>query len=284
MAEHTAAASGTAATARAVRWDCHVHPFGLPGQYPVSPLAAYAEPEQTFDAYLAQLSNAGLNRSVLVQPSLYGDDNSALLDRLRNSVGGVNRGIIAPPPAMTEHEIVALHALGVRGIRLNLLSPGGNGVESVLPIIPRIREAGWHVAVHLDATLPGLLDDLVRAIDIPLVLDHMGRPPLDGLSGDMARFSSLLRQMERGRVFVKLSAPYQFSRQPSSYADVAPLAVALLRANPERVLFGSNWPHIGQTSLPGEVDRLVGITQTWLDTASVDAKQVFEINPEELYR
>ena len=269
----------------ALRWDCHAHPFGEAGQYPVSPVASYTLPPQPYAEYRQQLAAAGLNRSVLVQASLYGGDNAALLDRLRLDIGQGNRAIIAPPSQLGEREVEDLHALGVRGVRLNLLSSGGNGIDSVLPLVGMLRSAGWHIAVHLDATVPGLLDELVRVLDVPLVLDHMGRPPRGSVTPGLAPFQSLLRQTGQGKVFVKLSAPYQLSNEGANhYNDLTPLATGLLRANPQQILFGTNWPHIGQAVTPGDASALLNTTKHWLDLANVEPDQILEVNPLALFR
>ena len=265
------------------RWDCHVHPFGAPEQYPVSPHATYAVPEQPFEAYRQALADAGIDRSVLVQPSLYGDDNAALIDRLRKDRELGHRAIIAPPVDCSAANIEMLHALGVRGVRLNLLSPGGNKPDSLWNLLHMMRSAGWHVAAHIDVTVPGLLDELVDTLKVPLVLDHMGRPPMDGITPDLAPFESMFRQMKKGNVYVKLSAPYQFSRQPQSYRDVEPLALGILRANPDRVLFGSNWPHIGAKDV-GSVASLLATCRDWAELAGCNARWMLERNPLALYQ
>ncbi|MFO1150563.1 MAG: amidohydrolase family protein [Alsobacter sp.] len=262
-------------------WDTHVHAFGPEDRYPVQAVRGYDPPATDIAEYRSEASRVGLGRCVLVQPSIYGADNRALLDALDAS-GGRDRGVVAPDPDWSRADLQALHERGVRGLRLNLLSAGGNGLASLRGHVGALRDLGWHVAAFLDATAPGVLPQVLDALPVPVVLDHLGKPPRGLADPSDPRFTVLLRAMAERRVWVKLSAPYQASGRSWPWEDVAPFARALVRAAPDRVLFASNWPHVGAADAPG-LGALAGTARDWIHAAGVDPQQVFNENPAALY-
>jgi 2-pyrone-4,6-dicarboxylate lactonase len=260
-------------------WDCHAHHFGPLERYPAIAERGYEPPAVERTDYLAKAQEAGVTTTVWVQPSIYGADNTALDDLLALRPKGT-RAVIAPPQSASAAQMRSLHELGVRGLRLNLVSKGGNAIETVTPYAQHMRELGWHVAAFVDATNDEALDRVMAAFNVPVVVDHFGyagnaMPQLDGRSA----FS---RHLESGRLWVKLSAPYQIDPGTNGSDAAASLAAGLLARAPDRLLFGSNWPHIGLRE-PPTVNFAKSLVATWSERAGVDARQIFSTNPAALY-
>ena len=263
--------------------DAHFHVFGARERYPLDARRSYTPHVATLAEHRAVMTACGIDRAVLVQPSVYGTDNSCLLDALRDAAsrGDAYRGIVVPDAAATDEELLAMDALGVRGIRLNVVNPQMLGVDDAIALCRRMRPRGWHLQVHLMLATDGLatLAALADRLDVPIVVDHFGRP-----AAGAALPPLLLELVASGRVWVKLSAAYRVSAQPGpEHADIAPLVEALVAANPERLLWGSDWPHTelhGATPHDGDlVDLLVS---TLPDPATL--RRVCVDNAASLYR
>jgi predicted TIM-barrel fold metal-dependent hydrolase len=266
-------------TAATLRWDCHAHAFGPLADFPAIPGRAYEPPAARPAAHLNEARAAGITGIVWVQPSIYGSDNAALLATLGAGSPAI-RAVIAPPSDPTA-DLARLDALGVRGLRLNLVSRGGNGIESLAPFHAGLVAQGWHVAAFLDGTDATRLRSVLAAVDVPVVLDHFGWA--GGQSQpDRAAFGAVLDGLEGGRLWVKLSAPYQLCGGSIDCPAASALARDLLQANPDRVLFGSNWPHVGQ---PGGIrlGDLVARTEDWIAAAGIEPERIFSVNPGALY-
>ena len=275
-----------------LEWDCHVHAFGLETDYPVIAGAAYRPPDAYPEQYLEEATRAGLKHCVYVQPSIYGADNRALLDALAKGKGH-HRAIVEPSVRWDRSQFESLHMAGVRGVRLNLLSQrldknstmelSAFDVAHIAPHKDILRALGWHIAVHIDVTQPGLLLDLCKTFpSIPLVLDHFGRPPRGSVVPPFGAFALLFEGLESGQVYVKLSAPYQFSKEPPPYADVGALAIHLLKSYPTRLLFGSNWPHVGGDNTIPFVQGLIASVAEWAKVASTSVNRL-DANARQLY-
>ncbi len=188
------------------------------------------------------------------------------------------RGVVVPPGEVGDAELDAMHAAGVRGIRLNLVNPQMVGIDDTVALCARIATFGWHLQVQIrwsDAA-QALLADIAGRTRLPLVVDHMGRPPT------LQAPRGLLDLLASGRGWVKLSAPYRISRSAAPYADVQPLVDALVAANPERLLWASDWPHTEQPeSTPHDAD-LVDLLASWLPGDAL-RQQVCVVNPARLY-
>jgi 2-pyrone-4,6-dicarboxylate lactonase len=237
-----------------IAWDAHAHVIGDAREYPLSPERSYTPEPASLVEYLAMLDRHGIARGVLVQPSVYGNDHRCLLDALERS-GGRLRGIAVPSPEATTRDLEAMHERGIRGIRCNLINPGGLSPAAVTGWQPALRAMGWHVEFHIPVGQLEGWNDLIESFDIPVVVDHMGRPApgcIDPLSPELA---PLIRLVRAGRCFVKLSAPYRVSseaeparhsaqRDDGPWADVSPLARAFLDANASACLWGTDWPHV----------------------------------------
>jgi predicted TIM-barrel fold metal-dependent hydrolase len=223
-------------------WDCHAHVFGDPGLHPPSPGADYDPPPAPLAAYLRMLDDHGLARGVLVQPSVYGFDNRCLLDALDRAEGRL-LGVAVPPPDASTGELEAMHRRGVRGIRCNLLNSGGLAPAVAVDWQPILASLGWHVALQVDIGTIADLRAYVERFSVPVVIDHMGRPRPGHADPAAPGPRQLVELVGEGACFTKLSAPYRLSAAPPPWPDVAPLARALLDANPAACLWASDWPH-----------------------------------------
>lgn len=261
--------------------DTHMHVFGPPERYPLMAGRNYTPPPVTFEAYRPVMAALGIDRAVLVQPSVYGTDNSALLDTLRRDPGHL-RGVVVVGPSVSDAELVALHRLGVRGIRVNRRNPGGLSLEHMARLGDRIGAFGWHIQLQAVIGEGFGLAPIVRACPVPVVLDHMGfltpRLPLDG-----GPFGEVLELVTEGNLWVKLSAPYRLCRrEPGGYAALAPYVAALIACRSDRMLWATDWPH---TELfEGMPDDLDPALMLGLDGAgSATRRRIFVDNPAVLY-
>jgi D-galactarolactone isomerase len=247
-------------------------------RYPAAPTALITPPEAWLDAYRALQRRLGLQRVVLVQPTTYGRDNRCLLDALA-AFGAAARAVVVVDQTVTDAELARLTALGVRGVRFHMLPGGALPWSELEPVAARVTPFGWHLQLQLNGReLPDHAARL-RRLPCPLVVDHVGRfmPPV---AVDHDAFRSLLELVDGGRCWVKLSAPYESSRQPD-YGDVAPLARVLAAAAPERMLWASNWPHPGQAT-PADDARLLDLLLDWVDDAA-SRDRILAANPAQLY-
>jgi predicted TIM-barrel fold metal-dependent hydrolase len=228
------------------------------------------------------MSSCGIARAVLVQPSVYGTDNRQLLDALRQG-GPAFRGVAVPRADVGDAELDVMHMLGVRGIRLNLVNPQVVEVDAVMALCDRIGERGWHLQlqVRFGDDVQKLLDGIAARTRLPLVFDHMGRPPT------MQAPRGLLDLLASGRGWVKLSAPYRLGGADGRPgAAVLPrvhaLVQALVGANPDRAMWASDWPHTELFSeTPHDAD-LVDLLHDWLGSADL-RQRVCVVNPARLY-
>jgi predicted TIM-barrel fold metal-dependent hydrolase len=258
--------------------DSHLHVFGPHARYPLDPRRSYTPHECSLDDYRQVMQAIGIDRAVLVQPSVYGCDNSATLDALRAG-GDAFRGIAVLAPGTTDDTLKAMHALGVRGIRLNLLNPQVVGADDVLTLLARAKKLGlaWHLQVLVDmARDPNSLLSLCDRTDVIVVVDHMGK------LSPLARRHSPFDLLASGRCWVKLSAPYRVSAEAPPYGEIANLARALVDANPAQALWGTDWPHTELHEGTPEAAMLADVLHGWFpDRATLE--QICVANPARLY-
>ena len=257
-------------------WDCHAHIIGDRARYPLAPRRSYDPPDAPLDAYLAMLDRRGIARGVLVQPSVYGFDNRCMLDALDRS-GGRLSGVAVPDPGSSPQDLEAMHLRGVRGVRCNLLNPGGLDPEIVVKWRHVLRELAWHVVLHIDVAAVDDLRSWLRKFGTPIVIDHMGHPPLGQL-----QLPELVGCVRDGTCIAKLSAPYRISSEPPPWRDVASLARVLLAANPGACLWGSDWPHTDVAS-PVQEDDLFAALEAWCPDPAT-RRTVLDDVPRSLYR
>lgn len=253
-------------------WDCHAHVIGPPDRWPLSPDRRYDPPFASLEAYLTVLDSLDLERGVLVQPSVYGFDNACLLDALERADGRLE-GIAVPAPGTAPSELERLHRLGVRGVRCNVLDPGGLPPAAVRAWSPALRDLGWRVELQVDVEEVDDPETWLGGFGVPVVIDHMGRPRPGRTDPAGPALRRLVELLGEGRCFVKLSAPYRLSERGPPWSDVAPLARALLRAKPRACLWGTDWPHT-DTAAPVDDDELRGALHDWCVGAGVPPRTV----------
>jgi len=214
-----------------------------------------------------------LERVVIVQPSVYGTDNSCTLDALRR-LGGRGRGVAVIDPGIADSELQAMHRAGIRGVRLNFATSGVRDPAAARRLLvaaaARVAPLGWHVQTYTSLAVIEALAGELAALPLPLVVDHFGGARAEE-GPSHSGFGTLLALLRAGRAYVKLSAPYRVSRR-GDHADVAPLARALIAANAENCLWGSDWPHPGGGEGKGAARR-DGIEPFW----SVDDGRVLNL-------
>ncbi len=266
--------------------DCHAHIFGPVARYPFSPKRLFTPPDVTIAQYRALLATLGISRAVLVTPSVYGMDNERQLDTL-SEVKGAWRGVAVVHTDVSERELQRLHAAGFRGVRVNLFAKSGLLLDDLEAIAARVAALKWHVQLHCDARNLAELAPRLDRLPVDVVFDHMGHVPAAAGVGDPG-FQALLALMKRGKFWAKLSAPYRLSELPHPYADVTPFAQALIEAAPDRLVWGSDWPH---PAVPGHMPAnfvmpndgdLLDILALWTADAGVQ-KKILADNPTALY-
>lgn len=261
--------------------DTHAHVVAADREaYPVVPERTYTPHPATEQAYLAMLDAQGMTRGVLVQISVYGTDNRYMLQVLRRHPDRL-RGIGVVAPSVTDAELEMMHAAGVRGLRINVLFGGGIGFDAMETLARRIQGLGWHMQFLMDARqLPALMPRM-RKLPVPGVIDHMGHMPVaEGIhSAGFEAMRSLLR--DHGW-WAKLSGAYRISdRHDTAHDDVTAWARALIEAAPERLVWGSDWPHV---HLPRMVDT--GLLRNQLAQWAPDPetrRRILVDNPQRLY-
>jgi predicted TIM-barrel fold metal-dependent hydrolase len=265
--------------------DCHAHIFGPVERYPFSPKRGYTPPPASLDDYRA-LHHAlgGIERAVLTQPSVYGTDNSCMMDVL-DHVGDAYRAIVAVEADVTDRELEALHERGARGVRVNLADKGGNpfaSMRAVQAFTERLAPLGWHleVLVHVDD-----FDDLratMNAMAVDVSFGHLGYMRTDrGL--DHPGFQAFLALLRDGKGWAKLSGTYRITtlaRTP--YDDVTPFARALIEANEDRVVWGTDWPHPTFNGVMPNDGALLDQLATWAPDPALRQK-ILVSNAEKLY-
>lgn len=261
--------------------DTHAHVFEAPGRYPMVAERSYTPPEAPLEAYEHLHRTLGIDRGVLVQPSVYGTDNSAMLDAMAQ-IGPRLRGVAVVEPDVSEAELARLDKAGVRGVRVNLLFKGGVGPDAMARLAARVGELGWHLQLLIDiSTFPDLAKTL-GPLPVDLVVDHMGHMKVaNGL--DHPGFRDLLALVRDGRAWVKLSGAYRTTGQRvAPYDDVDPFARALIEAGPERMVWGSDWPH-PMVDIPMPNDgEILDLLARWAPDEDVRRKILVD-NPAALY-
>lgn len=232
--------------------DCHTHVFLDPRTYPWSPARRYTPPPAPIEALAAWHDALGIARVVVVQPSVYAADNAATLQALRVLGPERARGVAVLDATATDADLQAMHALGVRGVRVNLeidrASDAAEATAQLRETAARVAPLGWHVQVYANLPLLAACQSVLRALPVPVVLDHYAGAHASG-GPDQPGLHAVLALVAEGRAYVKLSAPYRLSAA-AGHADMAPIARAFIAAGPERMLWGSDWPHPQPGSRP----------------------------------
>jgi len=260
--------------------DTHVHIWGPFDRFPLAKGAPYTPPERTSDDLLALHERLGVDRAVIVQTTVYKADNRAMLDGIARS-NGRWRGVALIDESFDDAAFRALHEGGVRGVRFGFVKHLG-GVPDLALVrrtAARIAPMGWHLVLHLDAgNIPDFLE-FFGEFSLPVVVDHMGRVPVrDGL--DQTPFRLLLELLRRPNWWVKVSGAERISETGPPFTDAIPFAQRLIAAAPDRVLWGTDWPHPNVRWEPDEAD-LVDLLPHFADAAAL--QQLLVDNPARLY-
>jgi len=220
--------------------DCHHHIYD--SRFPIAPSATLKPKDAKVADYRLLQKRNGTTRSVVVQPSTYGTDNSCTLDGMAQ-LGATSRGVAVVDTSVTDAELKRLHGLGIRGIRFNLVQSGATTVEMLEPLSKRVNDLGWHVQIHQLGDGIVKMEDILQRLASPIVFDHMGRIPKD-VGVNHPAYAVVSKLIDKGRTWVKISGAYMDTKVgPPTYADSTKLARAFVKAAPERMVWGSDWPH-----------------------------------------
>jgi predicted TIM-barrel fold metal-dependent hydrolase len=259
--------------------DTHAHVIGPFRDYPLQSERSYTPPEAPVGAYMDMLRQLGMSRGVLVQPSVYGTDNSLVLG-VTGASPRMLRAVVVVDAGISSSELRTMHAAGARGFRINLLFKGGVDLDGLERTASKAADLGWHAQLLIDITaLPELAGRLAR-LPIPVVFDHMGH--FDARRGtEWDGFRHMLELAQRGNAWVKVSGAYRLGGA-DAVALVAPVARRLVSEVPERLLWGSDWPHVGLAENMPNTGDLLNAFLDWCETSRT-REQILVRNPELLY-
>jgi len=224
-------------------WDAHCHVFGPASVFPYAEDRSYTPPDAPFEALRSLHDHLGFSRGVIVQASCHGTDNRAMLDTIARSQGRY-RGVAIVNGSESDEQLAALDAGGVRGVRFNFVAHlgGAPDLDVFDSTVDRLADFGWHVVLHLDAQDILTYADRLARIPVPFIIDHMGRVKAqDGI--DQKPFHALQQLMENPLAWVKVCGAERVSAGRRPFEDAIPFAERLIEIAPERVLWGTDWPH-----------------------------------------
>lgn len=261
--------------------DCHMHIYDA--RYAPAPHWKSIPPVAPVDTYRRWQQRIGTTRTVVVQPSTYGTDNRCTVDAVRQ-LGPSARAVAVLDTGASTQELEQLNAAGVRGVRVNFVMPQPWGIttpDRLHAMARRVAALGWHVQVFLHARQIVEMQDVLANLPAPLVIDHLGRLPQPEGCAHPAH-AVILRLLDQGRTWIKLSGVYMDTvTGPPSYRDMLPVARSFVRAAPERVVWGSDWPHPTQQQKPDDA-ALFDLLLDWADDEPT-RRRILVDNPERLY-
>jgi predicted TIM-barrel fold metal-dependent hydrolase len=259
--------------------DTHFHIFGPTDRYSLSPSRMYDPALSTAQDYRAMASTIGIERMVIVQASVYGIDNSCLLDSIEALGRRNTRGIAVVDQSITLAALKDMDSHGVRGIRFNAIT-GRTPIEWLPSLAKMIEPLGWHIQLWINGTRLLEIGSVLKELPVPVVLDHMGQFPA-GKGVKSKEFQNIQRQTQTGRVWIKLTG-YRVSEDAPTFGDIRKPTETLIEAAPERCLWGSDWPHIYLEGrpMPNTTD-LFELADSWMSRSN--AQRIFVDNPANLY-
>ena len=235
--------------------DCHAHVIGPVLKFPLTDNRSYTPPEASLESYQQLHQDLGIERAVIVQPSVHGLDNRVTIDAIERYGSGA-RGVVVIDESVNQEKLEHFDGVGVRGVRVNLLFRGGIDFSNIEKLVEKILPFNWHLQLLIDVST--LLDSLhhLEKLPLDLVFDHMGHMATDkGLNHE--GFQALIQLLSERKAWVKVSGNYRISSEGPPYADAIPFAQALIAAAPDRVVWGSDWPHPSLYShMPNDGDLL----------------------------
>lgn len=263
--------------------DCHMHIFDP--RFPEPPNKRPSPKNATVADYRLLQKRNGTTRVVVVQARAYAIDNRVTLDALAQ-IGANARGVAVVHPTITDAELKAFDAAGIRGIRFSLGEPSTSvvKVEMIEPLAKRIAPLGWHIQLHASGDLIAEQADLLKRLPTTLVIDHLGRLPPGGALAHPA-YKVILGLLEKGRTWIKLAGAYfNTTGEPPEYPGAEKIAQAYVKVAPERLVWGSDWPHPSEIHKPERPDDAVlfDLLSVWVPDEATRHK-VLVTNPEKLY-
>jgi predicted TIM-barrel fold metal-dependent hydrolase len=267
-------------TVPAVAVDTHAHVIGLPPRYPLVAERSYTAPEALPAAYLAMLDATQMAHGVLVQPSVHGTDNRLLMDTMRAAKGRL-RGICVVSPDVSERELAELAAAHIVGCRLNVLFGGGIGLDAIDTLARKVKPFGWHLQLLMDVREIAPIARKLATLSVPWVIDHMGYVPANEALKHPG-FQTMLNLLRDGDGWVKLSGAYRVSVEGPPYGDTVAMAEALVAARPDRLVWGSDWPHVSHKGKMPNVGDLLDLLADWVRDAAM-RDRILATNAHKLY-
>jgi predicted TIM-barrel fold metal-dependent hydrolase len=274
--------------------DCHVHVIADPVRFPMFNGRGYTPPTAPAEELLDLQHALHMDHVVIVTPSIYGTDNAAMIDGIRQLGPKRARGVAVIGPETTAAEMDFLAKIGVHGIRVNLESGGVTdpqiSARNLDAAVAQIGDRKWHIQIYARLPVIAALKDRLAALPMPVVFDHFaGATAAKGVG--QPGFDTVLALVHAGKAYVKISGAYRVSKEPPDYPDAAPLAKALIAANPSRILWGSDWPHTGGAGpKPGDITppipvddgRVLNLLTEWASD-STTRRRILVDNPARLY-
>ncbi|PCI88926.1 MAG: 2-pyrone-4,6-dicarboxylate hydrolase [Hyphomicrobiales bacterium] len=269
--------------------DAHCHVFGPADEFPFHPNRKYTPCDASKAKLFALRDHLGFSRNVIVQASCHGTDNSALLDALK-AAGDLARGVAVVKPDISDAELKAMHEVGVRAVRFNFVKRLVDSTprSTFLNIAAKVKKLGWHIVVYFEAADLADLIPFLTELDTTIVVDHMGRPDVTkGVDHkDFQQFISLMENNDK--IWTKVTCPERLTTQVPqdgklpSYSDVVPFGKLLVEKFPDRVLWGTDWPHPNMKSHMPDDGQLVDIIPKIAPTTELQQKLLID-NPQKLY-
>jgi len=263
--------------------DAHCHVFGPASKFPYHPKRKYTPCDAPKEKLFELRDYLGFERNVIVQASCHGTDNSALVDALETA-GDLARGVAVVDSSITEEELKAMDKAGVRAVRFNFVKRLVDTTprDVFVAIAEKIKPLGWHIVVYFEAPDLEELTLFLNELNTTIVVDHMGRPDVSkGVDHpDFQRFIDLMQNNEK--IWTKVSCPERLTQTPPDYSDVVPFARKLVQTFPDRVLWGTDWPHPNMNSHVPDDGKLVDVIPEIAPTAELQQKLLVD-NPMRLY-
>jgi D-galactarolactone isomerase len=282
MAQEVKWSTGTEAPklkAPANSCDCHHHIYDA--KYPVDPKSTLRPGDALVKDYRIFQKRIGTTRNVVVTPSTYGTDNRVTLDAV-TSFGPTARAVVVVDDTVSDGELKRMHAVGARGIRFNLAQAGATTPEMIEPLSKRVNDLGWHIQINAPAAKIIEIMPMLGRVPSPIVFDHLAHiPEPEGINHPL--FGQIRSLIDKGRTWVKLSGAYADTKiGPPTYADSTAVAQAYVKAAPERLVWGSDWPHPGEREKKPDDAVLFDLLLEWAPDAVVRHRILVE-NPALLY-
>lgn len=261
--------------------DAHFHILGPAARYSYASNREYTPPDALAGAAGQLFRTLGVERAVLVQPSVYGEDNSCMIDA-SSQLEIPTRLVAVVRLSTSEGELQRLHDAGARGIRFILAHSGGVPLTELEGLAARIKAMGWHCQFLLRPAHILELETRLAHLDVDYVIDHIGlvRPSDGGVK--QPAFQALLRLFRTGRCWIKLTGGYRISAEAAPYRDVIPMVSALLDTRPDRLLWGSDWPHVMVTGAMPNTTELLDLLLDWVPDEALRT-QILAENPQALF-